>query len=111
MSKQSVVRLSLCLIFCLAAMWISSAEAAFCGREVTTTYYAWIDDTDPSRYWCSQPIISPFIPVDEYAHWGPIGGTDRDCEGNSSSWGDTTTCTGTANREIQSAPCYCEINP
>ena len=110
-SKQTLVRLSFCLIFCAAALWLSPAEAGLCGREVTTTYYAWIQDSDPSAYWCSPPLVGPYIPIDYYAHWDPIGGTYSDCQGNFYSWGDTTTCTGTDNTERDFAPCYCEINP
>lgn len=111
MSKQSVIRLSFCLVFCLTVMWFSSAEAAICGREVSTTYYAWIDNSNPNLYWCQPPLIGPYIPIETYAHWSPIGGTDRDCEGYTSSWGDTTSCTGTANKVTHSSACFCEINP
>ena len=83
------------------------AEAAcFYPRSVETTYYAWIDNTDPTWYSCTDVIISPCCSL----HWGPIGGTYRDCDGNLSSWGDTTTCTGPDNtvRNVELCDPICE---
>jgi hypothetical protein len=99
--SKSAVRLCFSLLLLLATVISVEpklAEAAcFYPKSVETTYYAWIDNTDPTWYSCAQPIISPCCAG--YLHWGPIGGTFRDCDGNVSSWGDTTTCTGPANTE------------
>lgn len=110
MSKQTLVRLSLCLVLCVATMWASSSAEAIpssCGREVVITYYAWIDNNDPNAYWCSPPLCGPCgQPIDEYAHWAPIGGTYRFCDGETSSWGNTL-CTEPENTEMHGSPCDC----
>lgn len=110
MSKQRLIHLSFCLVLCLAAMMASSsAEADFCGTQVETIYYAWVDNNDPNAYWCSVegPLCGPCgQPIDEYADWVPIGGTYRDCDGETSSWGNTL-CTEPHNTERHFQRCDC----
>ena len=81
------------------------AEAAcFYPRAVTTTYYGMIDDApgwEGTLWYCHEVIISPMHPH----HWGVIGERIRDCDGNITTWGDTTSCTGPDNTETSSELC------
>jgi hypothetical protein len=108
MSKHTLIRLSLCLILCLAALSVPSAEAQLCGRETEIIFYAWISDSDPNVYWCSDPNVDPYVPVDDYAYWGPIGGREKDCDGYVTTWGDTSTCRDSENMVGYGAPCHCD---
>lgn len=105
MTKKSIARLSFSLLLLVAALSLSfpqPAEAAcWYPRTITTTYYAWIDNYDPTWYSCHYIIISPAW----QAHWGVIGERTVDCDGTVYEWGDTTTCTGPDNTERDSSLC------
>jgi hypothetical protein len=107
MSKIALARLFFGLVLLTTALSIAPAWAAICGREVTKTYWAWIDNTNPNLTWCAEPHFSPYTPVENYAHWGVIGEKETDCNGVVTTWGDTTTCTAPANTTTSSSACYC----
>jgi hypothetical protein len=105
MSKP-VVRLLLVLSFLALVMTVAlpQAEAAcFTPHSHTTTYYAWLNNGSNTFYSCSYVIISP--PLENYAHFGVIGETTIECDNSVTSWGDTTTCTGSYNTEHSSQAC------
>lgn len=98
------LRLSLLTLLVVLAAHPKAEAGCFTPHAVTTTYYGYIDDSPgfEGTLWSCQPIIiSPM----HANHWGVIGETVRDCDGNVSSWGDTTSCTGTGNVERTSESC------
>jgi hypothetical protein len=105
MMRKSLVRLSLSLLLLVVAIaTVPSAEAG-CENQRTriVTFYAYVDVGNPNQYWCQVPIISP--PCPSCYSWQPIGEiVESDCEGNSS-WGDTTTCTGSGNVQYSNYIC------
>jgi hypothetical protein len=105
MSKP-LARLLLVLSFLALVMTVAlpQAEAAcFYPRSRTTTYYAWLNNGSNTFYSCNYVIISP--PMENYTHWDVIGETTTECDGSVSSWGDTTTCTGSSNTVHTSQAC------
>lgn len=90
---------ALLLLGAAAALLPPQAEAAcFYPLKSTITYYAWIDDSDPGNYSCTQPGEGSF-------HWGVIGQQTRNCAGQPHAWGDTTSCTEIENKEIELERC------
>lgn len=103
--RKSLVRLSLSLMFLAGAIATAPKAEAGCENQWTrqVTFYAYVDVGNPNNYWCSIPIISP--PCPSCYSWQVIGQlTESDCYGNSS-WGDTTTCTGSANTQVNNYIC------
>ena len=104
-----VLRLALVGLVVYFAAQPQAQAGCFHPHSVTTTYYAFVDDSpgwEGTLWACSEVIISPMHPH----HWDVIGETTRDCDGNYSSWGDTTSCTGSANKVVtsESCPLVCE---
>lgn len=109
--RKSLVRLSLSLAFLAFAVATSPTAEAGCENQWTriTTYYAYVDTSNSSLYWCTEPIIGPPCPT--CYSWQAIGGiTESDCSGNSS-WGDTTRCTGPANTTYNNYICGVICDP
>lgn len=105
MMRKSLVRLSLSLMFLAGAVATSPSAEASCENQWTsvTTYYAYVVVSHPSSYYCSIPPISP--PCPSCYSWQPIGEiVFSACDGNST-WGDTTTCTGSANVQYSNYVC------
>lgn len=102
--SRNIVRLALAGAIFYFAVQSPAQAVCFYPRTVTTTYYAFVDDTPAyaGTLWaCSEIIISPMHPH----HWDVIGQTTRDCDGNIYSWGDTTSCTGPNNTVTTSERC------
>lgn len=109
MSRKALIRSSIGALLLLTAVAFAPAAEAGCewGHIITTTYYAWYDNTgtDPSWYACYQPAVGPQLPPEAY-RWDAIGGvTYNECEDSWDSWGDTTTCTGPDHQEQTSTRC------
>jgi hypothetical protein len=102
---KNIVGLALIGAVFFFAVQPQAQAACFYPRAVTITYSAFVDDTPAyaGTLWaCSEIIISPMHPH----HWDVIGQSIRDCDGSySSSWGDTTSCTGSENKETTSESC------
>ncbi len=99
MSRKALIRLSLSLTLLCAAIAVPASLEAACerGHSYVTTYYAYVDNSYPSWYACTIPAISPYCP--QCYTWTAIGGISySECTDTWDSWGDTTTCTGEANR-------------
>jgi len=106
---KAALRLALLTLVVLFAIHKNAEAACFYPHSSTTTYYALIDDSpgwEGTLWACQEVMISPM----HAHHWGPIGGTSRDCDGNVTSWGDTTSCTGPSNtdRTTDICPPVCE---
>jgi hypothetical protein len=106
---KAALRLALLTLVVVFATHSKAEANCFFPHAFTTTYYAFIDDSpgwEGTLWACQEIIISPMHPH----HWGAIGGTTRDCDGNVTSWGDTTSCTGSSNTErtFESCPPICE---
>jgi len=70
-------------------------------RSQTTTFYAYVYLDSPP--WCSGcPVGSP---VCGGVSWHAIGQITVECDGTTTSWGDTTSCTDNANTGYTTAPC------
>lgn len=109
--RKPVRLLSLIVMLLLVSLSYSPYAEAGCENqwESNTTYYAYVDVLNPNQYWCSQPLLSP--PCPSCYRWQAIGQVVySDCSGYST-WGDTTTCTGTANTQHSSSICGVICDP
>jgi len=108
MSQKSVIRLAFSLLLLLAVFGVATHPAGACPRAITRTYYAYTEPPYPypPYIWCSFPVISP-TPTDLV--WTEVGEESTDCDGNYSSWGDITDCTGPSNVVRSSETCFCGV--
>jgi hypothetical protein len=105
MSKIALTRLLFGLVLLATTLSASTVSAAICGRQVTKTYWGWLDSVNSSFLGCTEPTLGPPAPFSYY--WGVIGEKETDCNGVVTTWGDTTSCTMAANTTTSSSPCYC----
>jgi hypothetical protein len=105
--KLFLLRLAFTLCLLLTVSFGISPPANACPRAVTLTYYAWVAADNPSFYhWCTYPPVG-LPPPPGYLTWQAVGGETTDCDGNYSSWGDITNCTGSGNTVRTSTACTC----
>ena len=107
MAKKTLVRLTMILMLPVALIALASPAKAGCeyGYLITTTYYGWpVCDGSylcaGTTNQCTQPLVGPQI------NWEEIGGTRySECNDSFESWGDTTSCTGPENTQVDYQRC------
>jgi hypothetical protein len=104
MSKLSLLRAAGLLFILILVMTTVPTGAAACSLfHTTTTYYAYVEG---NSYYCDIPPVSP--PCPSCWDYLAVGGRERDCEGNLTTWGINPQCPG--NTVIQSERCpACEV--
>ena len=96
-------RILLLLLVAMTTALPPAESACFYPHSRTTKYYAYLNNGSNTFYSCTYVIISP--PMENYTHWDQIGERTVECDGSISSWGDTTTCTGSGNTTLSLGPC------
>jgi hypothetical protein len=97
MPKPSLLR-AVGLLFILIMALVHTDAAACGGFRTVTTYYAYVAG---STYYCDLPLVGP--PCPECWDYLAVGGRERDCAGNLTTWGINPQCPG--NTVFQAAPC------